>query len=272
MFFKKTTYHVAQFHALLLEKKSLAKWWQAVRNHNTLSFLSTYSTKQLDEAVKSLSKHIDDFESQLNEKRVAALHQLYSQVSHWRQMHNISYRQSKRALQVDALISWIEQELGVPHAQALNKIRYQRSVDLTVDSKATPLKDENLYTWWRAKSNLGLFKPRSTATKQLDKAIFWYSNSLILNRLEGLQQLMEAIEAWKFSRSFKSERLGPVDLLEKTISLEMSRLLKQTDKRKMLLDNFPCSFSFRPGFFILSWLDADLFELFNALFQMPCFI
>lgn len=257
MFFFKAKDSLQDYATLLQKETNLQAWWQKVRDKNTLSFLYSYQTKQLDASIAKLSQLIENYEAERAEVRRKALHKLYLQVCNWQHMHVIKRQVSQRAVQVEALANWLKTQLGNDSAV----------IELPRENvyKGIEIADQNLYRWWKAMSNLGLFSRRSAATKELDKAIEWFSNSITLDRLRGLEELMTAIEVWKDERQEVSRRLPMVEALQQQIAhqIEILQSEGQPHEKKSRF-----SFPLREMAFMGFCYFQELFEGFDSIFEI----
>ncbi|ASQ47427.1 hypothetical protein [Legionella clemsonensis] len=248
----------AALYVLLKTKPDLQAWWQKVRDKNTVGFLYSHQTKQLDASIAKLSKLIEDYQAERTEYRRKALHKLYLQACNWKHMHAIKQQESQRAIQVEVLTTWLESQLG-------NDIRVTLPSKTKNPYGGIEISDQHLYRWWKNMSNLGWLSRRSAATKELDSAIKWFSNSIVLDRRKGLEELMIAIEVWKDERQEVSRRLPMVEALQQYIAqqIEELQLEEQYDEIK------PSSFLLlREMAFMAFCYVQELFEAFDGIFEM----
>lgn len=194
-----------------LNRLDLQSWWSSVRDRNAFSFFYTHQTKQLDGKIAGLSKVLSYLNKQDHGARRNVLEKLLMHVRNWKHMHDVTRRHSDRIEQVEILEKWLKTELGP--SQEIKRTSYQ---PLTCS-------DRKLYNKWKVKSYGGLFSRRSTATKELDKAIHWFSTSVIFDRYDRLRELLDAIEVWKQERGNVSSRLPAVQSLEKYIIDELAK-------------------------------------------------
>ncbi|KTD07789.1 hypothetical protein [Legionella jamestowniensis] len=257
MFFFKAKDSSQDYAALLQKETSLQAWWQKVRDKNTLSFLYSYQTKQLDASIAKLSQLIENYETERAEVRRKALHKLYLQVCNWQHMHVVKRQASQRVVQMEVLANWLKDQISNDLAViVLPKDNLYKGVEIA---------DQNLYRWWKAMSNLGWFSRRSAATKELDKAIEWFSNSIILDRLRGLEELMAAIEVWKDERQEVSRRLPMVEALQQQIAQQIEGLQAEGQ----LYEKGPrFSFPLREMAFMAFCYLQELFEGFDSIFEI----
>ncbi|KTC86882.1 hypothetical protein [Legionella brunensis] len=225
----------AAFRALLMQKdkdskkKSLQSWWQEVRDKNGLSFLSGHQTRQLDASIAALSEIIDNFELQNAKARYEALQKLSLQVQNWQYMHAIMRRDSSRSSQVKVLGEWLKEQKAETEKFLKENQQLPEISKENVSSKSNPyagveISDQQLYRWWKEMSNLGWHSMRSAATKELDSAIQWYSQSVILDRIGALEALMVSIEVWREERKDVSSRLPMVEALQQHIGERIAQL------------------------------------------------
>ncbi|CEK09206.1 hypothetical protein [Legionella hackeliae] len=242
-------------HNLLKKKPDLQAWWQVARDKNAWSFLYSHQTKQLDASIAKLSRLIENYQIERAQERLKALQKLYLQVCNWQHMHIIKRQDSDRKAQVEVLASWLKDQLGKESAfQIERKENPYAGVEIS---------DQHLYQWWKAMSKLGWFCRRSTATQELDKAIHWFSNSIIIDRVKGLQELMAAIEVWKDERGEVSRRLPMVEALQSYIANQISEL-----EDREYTENSYLPFSIRSFALITGCYIQELFEAFDGIFEI----
>ncbi|WP_419419790.1 hypothetical protein ACNVED_00355 [Legionella sp. D16C41] len=241
-FFKPTRTEEQLKQALRLG--NIKQWWKSVCDEYSplISFL-TYQTSLISKTISELTIEVK------NETYSYDLEQLillYYQVLNWQIMHNIRFNSSSRNVQIDILKEWLEERI-YPPTNSLNTslIRYQHMVaqaskelDLMPVRELPELNDQLLYDWWKMESHVGFFSWRTKATTELDELVYWYSNSVILDKLDALQKMMAAIYVWLNERQSHSHplRVTAVKELQKVITLEMIRELEKINN-EVILDN-----------------------------------
>lgn len=220
-------------------------WWQRyINSFNWLGFQQTHYTKQLTIAMNQLENDISDRIAQHQAHRIEALFTLYDQVNNWSTQHITLQLNSNRNYQLKLLTHWIENELiealdSVENKTDLKQHYHQR---LKQNSLATNREsfikshkinpchsDMQLYQWWMSLSKLKFYQYRSTATCQLDQAIKWYNDSIILDRACAMQDILIAINCWKQEREPHSQRLEAVNFLEQQIQHNIAELESSND-------------------------------------------
>ncbi|WP_131782012.1 hypothetical protein [Legionella gresilensis] len=232
-----------------LKTGNIKQWWLNTRDtYSKFSKLATYQTHLLDKTIAALDEQV---ENGVYAYRLDQLKALHTQLSNWESIHAIHSKTSSRSIQVEILKNWLDQQLYFSnHTQINLSIKYEETVstalkklDLNVPSNSQPLNKQNLYYWWKDKSNLGFFSWRTKATKELDDLIYWYSTSVIIDNLNALQKIMDGIEVWLNERINISHpaRVAAVINLKKVVTLEMARELqggKQDNLNSILVNSF----------------------------------
>lgn len=219
----------------LTPESNLSRWWERYVNSFTwFGFVRSYRTKQLTQCIHTFQKTITTIIDDHEQRRQDALQRLYSQAKHWKTQHQLLRLSSRRSLQVGLLIDWIEQQLTCDSPNQTVASQHQdwllqknAAFDKThaQTHQITPCQsDQGLYEWWRSISKLKFYQFRSQATKDLDKALQCYCNSVRLDRKKTLTNILIATECWKQERSGKSQRLEAVHLLEQQIRCNLEYL------------------------------------------------
>lgn len=269
----------------LIEGENLQLWWQRYCNSFTwLNFKSHY-TKQMDTAIDQFQQTVDAITAQQQQQRRDALHRLYDHVLNWLNQHSKLDMNSNRYYQISQLHYWIDEQLcqdtntpqydRTKHVQNQH-IQWHLSNNTEFDSKRfsqqknvkSIQQDIDLYKWWQSVSQLRFYQYRSSATKQLDEAIKWYCNSVIIDKIESLDEILSAINCWKTERALVSDRLDAVLMLEQQIKVNITFLQQNINSSGFNQYDQSWKNSFAVGLITLqTWFLelTDLFELDTAL-------
>ncbi|QRN02445.1 hypothetical protein GH742_00325 [Legionella sp. MW5194] len=203
-------------------------WWKKEK-HPTLTgrFFPSYQTSLLDKSITEFSSLLASKERQLKEKKLTALQLLRTQILNWQHMHTINELSSHRHKVIKTLLKWVDKEIQTTEGSRVNEaeakpntLRLTQSLGREQPVFSFPSSGETLYSWWKKHSQRHWLTWRSDATRELDKAIRWYSNAVIIDQQEALRQILHAIDVWLYARNGLSSRQPQV--------LELKHRVEQT--------------------------------------------
>lgn len=229
-------------------KDDIFSWWKKEK-HPTLTgrFFPSYQTSLLDKSITELSSLLTAKERHLIEKKLAALQLLRTQILNWQHMHTINKLPSHRHRVIKELLKKVDKEIQTTEDGRVNKaeakpnpLRLTQSLDREQPVLSFPSSGETLYSWWKKHSQLHWLTWRSDATKELDKAIRWYSNSIIIDQQQALQQILHAIDVWLYARNGLSSRQSRVLELKSRIEETLTSLQGVDEEREAKAFSFNC--------------------------------
>ncbi|WP_058525905.1 hypothetical protein [Legionella erythra] len=199
------------------------KWWKKVKHPTVIGrFFPSFQTRLLDKSLNEFSSLLETQECRLKQKRLSALKLLQTQILDWQHMHVINKRTSHRHQVIDALLQWVNKEIQTSGQPSVNEVKAEPNRQQA--SLSLPSSDETLYNWWKKHNRQHGFTWRSDATKELDKAIRWYSNAIIVYKQEALQEILNAIDVWLYARKDQSNRQPLVLQLKHRVEAEIARI------------------------------------------------
>lgn len=197
-------------------------WWKKVK-HPTLigRFFPSFQTRLLDKSINEFSSLLESQESALSLKKLAALKLLRTQILDWKHMHVIKKLTSHRYPVIETLLQRVDNEIKTIEVLCKTEAKSnKKQVSASVRSS-----DETLYNWWKNNNRRQhRFTWRSDATKELDKAIRWYSNAIIIEKNQALQEILNAIDVWLYARKDLSSREALVLQLKDRVEAEIASL------------------------------------------------
>ncbi|MDX1836160.1 hypothetical protein DIZ81_02990 [Legionella taurinensis] len=231
-------------------KDDIFSWWKKEK-HPTLTgrFFPSYQTRLLDKSINEFSVLLASKKEELKQKKLSALKMLRTQILNWQYMHLINKLSSHRHKVIKKLLKKVDEEIQTTEDASVNKakakpnpnpLRLMQSLDREQPVLSFPSSGETLYSWWKKHSHLHWLTWRSDATKELDKAIRWYSNSIIIDQQKALQQILHALDVWLYARNGLSSRQSRVLELKSRIEETLTSLQGVDEEREAKAFSFNC--------------------------------